>query len=101
MRVAAALVVCSSMQASRFQIPGVSRCRKKARDEGWKRIIGVARDSRREGFSPDPRIFHRTRRGRILVLTTDPRLTFIKILIVYQSTIKVNYPKSMHGVSHI
>lgn len=28
------------------------------------------------GFFPDPRIFHRAR------LTTDPRLTFMKILIV-------------------
>lgn len=41
MRVATALAVCPSMQASRFQIPA-PWCRKKARDEGsigsWRRL---------------------------------------------------------------
>lgn len=49
MRVATALVVCSSMQASRFQIPG-SPVQKKTRDEGSDRVMEAVRLSR-QAFS--------------------------------------------------
>lgn len=64
MRVAAALVCVHRCRLRDFRSRVFPGAEKKREMRAGYRIIGVARDSRREGFS---RIFYRACQGRVLV----------------------------------